>query len=286
MWILFALTSAIILATRKIQEKELVSIFGQSLGWMIRTGSAIMVILLWIVFSRDSSWVESWELWAIIAIIAVVMYPLQTYTYYRSILDMPLSVFGLLSPVVLLSSILFAYLWFWTIPSILWVIGIILVSLWIVLLVPQKNIKTGTHISMATFAIAILSYSLMGIWWVMDKIAMMHTSPLFYAMLNQGFSAISIIIISKLLYKDMKLDQWVRKIIPVLTLGFISGIAWFLGVYAIQISPNIGYAVAMINTHAIITTLYGIFILKEEVTKRKVFVFTCMVLALVAFAFA
>jgi glucose uptake protein GlcU len=51
-------------------------------------------------------------------------------------------------------------------------------------------------------------------------------------------------------------------------------------------AENVSYPVAIMNTHAIITTLYGIFILKEEVTKRKVFVFTCMVLALVAFAFA
>jgi drug/metabolite transporter (DMT)-like permease len=74
--------------------------------------------------------------------------------------------------------------------------------------------------------------------------------------------------------------------IPVLTLGLISGIAWFLGVYAIQTSPNIGYAVAMINTHAIITTLYGIIILKESITRKKVLAFICMIVALVAFAFA
>jgi uncharacterized membrane protein len=55
MWILFALASAIILASRKIQEKQLVDTFGQSLGWMIRTGSAIMVLILWIVFSRDTA---------------------------------------------------------------------------------------------------------------------------------------------------------------------------------------------------------------------------------------
>jgi drug/metabolite transporter (DMT)-like permease len=56
--------------------------------------------------------------------------------------------------------------------------------------------------------------------------------------------------------------------------------------FAIVWSGNPGYAVALINTHAIITALYGVFILKEKVTKRKIFVFCCMILALLAFAFA
>jgi drug/metabolite transporter (DMT)-like permease len=42
----------------------------------------------------------------------------------------------------------------------------------------------------------------------------------------------------------------------------------------------------MINTHAIITTLYGVIVLKESVTRKKILAFICMVLALAAFAFA
>lgn len=56
--------------------------------------------------------------------------------------------------------------------------------------------------------------------------------------------------------------------------------------YAFSNTPNVGYAVALINTHAIITALYGVFILKEKITKRKIFVFICMMVALVSFAFA
>lgn len=288
MWILFALTSAIILASRKIQEKSLVDTFGQSLGWMIRTGSAIMVFILWIVFSRDTAWLGAYQVWIVLGVIALIMYPLQTYTYYRSMRDMPLSLFGLLSPVVLISSLVFSYVFFSTLPSTLGIMGIVFVSIGIVLLVPRKNLReiSGTSISLGSFAIAILSYSLMWLGWVLDKVAMLHISPLLYAMLNQVLSAISIIIISKLLYSDMKFWEWVRKIGPILLIGWISGIAWFLGVYAIQMSTNVGYAVALINTHAIFTTLYGVIILKETFTKEKWLAFLCMMVALVAFAFA
>lgn len=50
MWILFALTSAIILASRKIQEKKLVGTGRQALGWMLRIGSVSSALLLWIFF--------------------------------------------------------------------------------------------------------------------------------------------------------------------------------------------------------------------------------------------
>lgn len=56
--------------------------------------------------------------------------------------------------------------------------------------------------------------------------------------------------------------------------------------YAITHADNVAYATAIINTHAIITALYGVFILREKVTKRKIFVFICMTLALISFAFA
>lgn len=56
--------------------------------------------------------------------------------------------------------------------------------------------------------------------------------------------------------------------------------------YAFSHAPNISYGVALVNTHAIITALYGVFILREKVTPRKVFAFICMLVALISFAFA
>lgn len=55
---------------------------------------------------------------------------------------------------------------------------------------------------------------------------------------------------------------------------------------AIAIAPNPGYVVALSNTHAIIIALYGVIILSEKITLRKFLVFLCMLLALIAFAFA
>jgi len=85
MWILFALTASIILASRKISEKQLVGTAGNSLGWMIRLGSAFSIILLWIIFSRNTNWITDPTVWEIILIISIVIYPLYTFGYYYAV---------------------------------------------------------------------------------------------------------------------------------------------------------------------------------------------------------
>lgn len=53
---------------------------------------------------------------------------------------------------------------------------------------------------------------------------------------------------------------------------------------AIGQSPSTSYAVALINTHAIITVLFGIIFLKEKLTKRKIAILGCVILGLISFA--
>ncbi len=115
---------------------------------------------------------------------------------------------------------------------------------------------------------------------------MAHTSVYLYAMLNQTFSAISMILLIKYFFKDLKWEKAKATKFPIILLGIFTGLAWMAGIYAIQISPNVGYAVALINTHALFTTIYGISVLKEHLTKEKILAFIFMLLALVAFAFA
>jgi drug/metabolite transporter (DMT)-like permease len=287
MWILFALTSATILASRKIQEKKLVSIFGQSLWWMVRLGSALSIGILWIVFSRDMRGFDHPTVWIVVAVIALIMYPLQTYTYYRAMKDMPLSLFGMLSPIVFLSSIFFSYIFFGIVPTNMGYLGILLVSLWVFLLLPEKRLtEQSKHLPLSIYIVAISSYALMWLWWVMDKVAMAHIPVLSYALLNQIFSAISMMVVSFFLYKW--LSQW--KIsdhkMAIFGISFFSGIGWFLWVYAIQESPNVSYAIALINMHALFTTIYGVLFFHEGITWKKICAWICMMLALLAFAFA
>jgi drug/metabolite transporter (DMT)-like permease len=115
---------------------------------------------------------------------------------------------------------------------------------------------------------------------------MQHISPFTYAMMNQAAAIIPIFLMSFLLSWGPQVPFFRKNLAIIAIIWLTQWIGWLGWAYAFAEAQNVGYAVALINTHAILTTAYGIFILKEEVTKKKLFVFACMMVALVSFAFA
>lgn len=282
MWILFALTSATILASRKIGEKQLVGTAWWSLGWMIRLGSAVSITILWLIFSRDLSGIDSREVWMIIGLISLVIYPLYTLGYYYAVRHLPLSYFGMLGIIAPIANTVFSYLVLGTIPTLAGYIGIASIIIGLSVLLYRHEDKS---ISLLAILVAIAVYVSMWLNPILDKIAMAHIGPFTYAMINQLSAIIPVFLMSFLLAGGPRVDFFRSNIRVVAIIGLTQGIGWLGSMYAFSSAPNVGYAVALINTHAIITTLYGIYVLREEVTKRKLFVFTCMLIALVSFAF-
>ncbi len=282
MWILFALTSATILASRKIQEKQLVGNIGSSLGWMIRLFSAISITLLWVIFSRDTSHIWSSQVWSIIAIISLIIYPLYTLGYYYAVSHLPLSYFWMLGIIAPIANTIFSYFFFHTLPNIAGYIGICSILLGLSVLLYKHERKEFWFFPIF---IAILVYSSMGLNPILDKLAMVHIDPFSYAMLNQLAAIIPIFLLSYFVTGWTQI-HFLRKNMKVISIIWITQwIGWICSMYTFVHAPNVGYAVALINTHAIITALYWVIILKEKVTKRKIFVFLCMFVALISFAF-
>jgi drug/metabolite transporter (DMT)-like permease len=285
MWILFALTSATILASRKVQEKQLVWNIWGALGWMIRVGSSIAGIILWLTLSRDTTGMTDTTVLIILGVVGFLLYPIQTYGYYRAIHELPLSFFGMLAPVSMLSNITFAYIFLGQVPSLWGYIGIGAIIVWLLLLIEQKN-EHSKHISLVPVLLALMTYASMWLGGVLDKIALGHTTPFAYTMMNQSLAGISLFMLSFVLFDGPHIPAARKNISIIAIIGLSQGIGWLAGMYAIQWSPNVGYATALINTHAIITTLYGIIVLREGVTRKKLLVLGCMCIALASFAFA
>lgn len=105
MWILFAMTSATILASRKIQEKKLVGDIGNALGWMMRAGSALSAIAIWLIFSHDFTGITHPSvLW--VFVYCAFAYPIIMYLYYRAMHEIPLSVFGMMAPITPITALI------------------------------------------------------------------------------------------------------------------------------------------------------------------------------------
>lgn len=282
MWILFALTSATIVASRRIQEKKLVWSVWWALWWMIRVGAITGSLILWLIFSRDFWDITHPHVWMTFLVV-LFLFPPQFYTYYRAMHELPFSVFGMMAPIVPITATIASIFLHNSSLTIFWGLGIFFITCWLVWLF-WKHERKDMPIKYLIYG--VITYMLMGIGQVVDKFALVHIGPYTYTVLNQTLMLILILIISPYLYWGIYTWFFKSNFRVIFIVWLTQWISYLCAMYAIIYAPNIGYSTAIANTHAILTALYGIFILKEEVTPRKVFVFFCMLIALISFAFA
>ncbi len=282
MWILFALTSATILASRKIQEKRLVGLIGGSLGWMIRIGSSLWAIVAWIFLSRDFHGIMDPLFWEII-LYYIIAYPLVTLLYYEAMHHMPFWIFGMLAPIAPVSTIIISHVFLDKPITIAWIWWLTAVCIAIALLAWKK--QSGQYETKYLFY-TIWAYVLMWLWSTIDSVAVHHINSFLYIATIQTIAWIILFILSYILHGGPKIHLFSENIVPISTIGFIQWIGMILTMLAFASVSNPGYAVAVINTHAIITAIYSMTIMREPITIQKILALIFTMIALVSFAFA
>jgi drug/metabolite transporter (DMT)-like permease len=159
-------------------------------------------------------------------------------------------------------------------------LGIFFISLSIVMIFYKNKVRWD----MIAICVAIGTYVLLGISSGLDKIAIGYISPYLYTTINQLGATFSLFILSFFLFWWPNIgfarENWKQLLI----IGWVQWIGWSIGMLAVWQSPNTSYAVALMNTHAIMTLLYGVFFLKEKLTKRKLAILGCIILGLISFA--
>jgi|GEM_PF-6944582 len=223
MWILFALTASLILASRKISEKQLVGNAGNNLGWMIRFGSAISIVFLWIIFSRNTEGITDITVWSIIAVTSFVIYPLYTLGYYYAVKHLPLSYFGMLGIIAPVANTVFSYFILGHIPTLAGYIGITSILIGLSILLYKNEHK---EVSIFAFILAIMVYISMGFTPILDTIAMNHTSPFTYAMINQLSAIIPVFLLSYILTRKTGFAFFKKNFSQVAFIGLTQGIGW------------------------------------------------------------
>ncbi len=282
MWIIFTIASAVILASKKIQEKKLVWTIGPALGWMFRLISSIFAIIVWFIFSRDTSGIPNPTMLVILCGL-FFLYPIQVHCYYRAIHLLPISTLGMLAGIVPLTSLIWSYIFIGSPISILGMFAIVMTIIAIAVL-SYRNL--GSEMTLVALIYAISAYVLFGIWNIIDKKALAYIIPITYTTLTQIIGFVSIFLYSYFVLKDTKYRSLGKHIYTIGIVGVLMSISAFLIWQAFFLSLNPGYVGALQNIHILFTALYGVFILKEEITPRKVFAFICMLVALISFAFA
>lgn len=282
MWIFFTMVSACILATKKIQEKKLVSQIGPALWWMLRCVSGIFSICIWLLLSRDLTGILHPTVLCIF-ITLFFLFPIQVHLYYRAMELLPISTLGMLAGIVPLTSLFLSHILLGSPISIFGLIAICLTVMAIAVL-SYKQSKSIWHVK--AFSYAIGAYVLFGIGNILDKTALLHMASIPYTTLSQTIATTSLLLYALFVLRDTKIEKFKEHRYTIGILWCIIGISSLCISHAFFLAPNPGYVGALQNMHILFTSLYGMCILKEEVTFRKIFVLMSMILAIIFFALA
>ena len=165
----------------------------------------------------------------------LILYPLQTHIYYKAMKALPLSTFGMLSGITPLSAMIFSYLFIGGHLRVFGIIGIFL-TVGAIGVLSYKN--QSKEIPLSTLLTAISAYSVFGLVNVLDKIALAHSIPMTYTMMNQSVAAIAIFLYTYFILGDAKFG-FLRANLPQITLmGLAISVSWLSLSYALTLSPN------------------------------------------------
>src|SRR3989344_7746054 len=127
MWLSFALASAVLLAVRRIYEKELTARFSNfSLSFLLMTFSVPAALVLFLFFPMpDDIFQLPWRFWWPLIFIWIVLYPVQNYLLYRSLREGELSQVTPVSALLPVFNIIPSFFLLQELPSVLGAAGIV-----------------------------------------------------------------------------------------------------------------------------------------------------------------
>jgi uncharacterized membrane protein len=284
MWLPFALFSALISGGRRIYDKHLTNIFGNyAMGFVVQAFSLLPhLILIFLIPGGTEVGDLPWRFWWPLIIIWGVLYPVQTYLMYRAIRESDIST---VTPVMCLLPVFnvgTSFVLLGEVPSIIGMIGILLIVLGTYMMLRKKNAETKISMPVllmigAMFCIAIGSS--------LDKVSIQVSNPVFYAFMNTlGASIVFLVMIH--FYKERESFKHMGYKFWVLTfMGLLQALSFTASMYAFKYGP-VSYVLAIRAGSYVLAGLYGVMVLKEDFSSRKKIAFICFLLGVLSLAFA
>lgn len=284
MWFPFSLLGALIIGGKRIYEKTLTNTFGNFAMGFISQAFSLLPSLLLIFLIPNGTKIGNlpWQFWWPLLIIWFVLYPIQTYFMYRAVREADISTVTPVMALLPVFNIGSSFLLLGEVPSIIGFIGIMLVvfGTYLMLWQKEKGIPFSVPVLLmiaAMFCIAIGSS--------LDKVSMSVSNPVFYGFMNTlGASVVFLVLMhfykEKSSFKYMYLKFW-----PLMLLGVLQAISFTASMYAFKYGP-VSYVLAIRAGSYILAGLYGIFILKENLSSRKMIALVCFLVGIIFLAFA
>ncbi len=283
MWILFTVISMATSATRRIYDKNLTGHFRNIYLMFIMNifGFIPFTLLLFIFPIPKDVFHLGWSFWWPVLASCIVQFPLQMLFYLKAIKQgemssvMPLLA---LSPVFNVFSSMLLVREF---PSHFGYLGIILTACGVFLLLYKK----GTHIKSRPEFYMLLSVFFLAIGSSFDKVGIGAATPIWYGFVNYVVSIIvsGIYVLVSKQHGDYKHTHLHFK--KLVIVGILFAVSYATLEIALSLGPT-AYVLALRSGVFVLTSLWGIYKLKESVTNKKIIALILFILGTFFLAFA
>ncbi|MSU73777.1 hypothetical protein EXS56_01415 [Candidatus Kaiserbacteria bacterium] len=284
MWLTFALASALLLAVRRIYEKDLTSRFGNfSLSFLLMTFSipAVLVLFLFFPIPQNISALP-WDFWWPLIIIWVILYPLQNYLLYRSLREGELSQVTPVSALLPALNIIPSFFLLQELPSAFGAAGIITTVLATYLLLTDVRAGEKQKYNLPVlFMIGTVVCTAIGS--TLDKVAVEVSTPVFYTFVNMLGASLVFLVLTFAYRQQHELVRIKESFWTFALLGVVMALAFVAFVTAFTLGPT-SYTLAIRSGGFIIAALWGVFLLKESLSSRKILALALFVAGTVALA--
>ncbi len=280
-WVTLALVAAAVLATRRIYEKSIsLQYSNYTLGFLAQTATAIPLIAVatFAPWSRAVGY-DTLQFWIPVFIIWLVLYPLQTYFTYRSLREGNLSDVTPIVAVFPALNALSSYLILGEQPSVYGLAGILCIMCGALVLVTRGKFRK-IHFNWPVLY-ALISTASVAVGNTLDKMAILVSEPTFYAAVNVVGSAVVIGVIMLFFGGHRELQRTPPSLTRLFGFGVIISIGFIATMTAFSLAPT-AYVVAVRSTAFLMTSIYGLIYLNEELATYKVIAIALFIVGIMA----
>ena len=284
MWLSFSFASAVLLAVRRIYEKELTATFGNfSLSFLLMVFSlpAVLILFLFFPIPQNISALP-WDFWWPLIVIWVILYPVQNYLLYRSLREGELSQVTPVSALLPVFNIVPSFFLLQELPSVWGAVGIVTTVLATYLLLTDVRAGEKQKFNLPVlFMVCTVVCTAIGS--TLDKISVEASTPVFYTFVNMLGASVVFLILTFAYRQQHELARVKEHLWTFALLGVVMALAFVAFATAFTLGPT-SYTLAIRSGGLIIAALWGLVLLKESLSPRKMWALVLFVAGTVALA--
>ncbi len=270
MWLSLALFSALLFGIRRIYEKELTGTFGNfSLGFVVQSFSVIPILALFFFLPIPQDiWALPWRFWWPLIIIWLVLYPIQTYFLYRSLREGEVSEVVPVGSLLPVFNVVSSYVLIGEIPTRYGLVGILAIVVATYILLKDAPGVGKFRINMPVLFMVIATL-LPAIGSTLDKISIEVSTPVFYSFVNQFGVSIVFLVCTFAFGQQQDLKRIPEKFWLLVSLGLVLAFG-FTASMAAFVSGETSYVLAIRSAGFLLPVAWGLFFLREHISRRKI----------------